>query len=250
LKFNEKDFKHPKNSETTEPTHRSRAISKNQSRKNSPNANRDRAPFVRNQIYLNDMSSYPPNQSSRLASQTSHKIGGGITSSNSPPISRMNVESFYVQQQSRALYLHQLNTMLAKKMPRVPKFNSAGVKKMLNEKYGPDQSGFEVLKIMRIDDELLDLTSPDKLLSMNHDVVKPKAEVKMPNHAISKYENEVKPIPKFQFRTLNAKTSNSNAVIKRKVQHALKRQKNSPVIPSNSPPLDKQAEVAVVHTAV
>lgn len=170
----------------------------------------------------------------------------------------MNVESFYVQQQSRALYLHQLNTMLAKKMPRVPKFNSAGVKKMLNEKYGPDQSGFEVLKIMRIDDELLDLTSPDKLLSTNHDadgcyVVKPKAEVKMPDHAISKYENEVKPIPKFQFRTLNAKTSNSNAVIKRKVQDALKRhlipEKNSPVIPSNSPPLDKQAEVAVVHAA-
>lgn len=165
----------------------------------------------------------------------------------------MNVESFYVQQQSRALYLHQLNTMLAKKMPRVPKFNSAGVKKMLNEKYGPDQSGFEVLKIMRIDDELLDLTSPDKLLNAdraNHDVVKPKAEVKMPDHAISKYENEVKPIPKFQFRTLNAKTSNSNAVIKRKVQHALKRPKNSPVIPSNSPPLDKQAEVVAVHAAV
>ena len=74
LKFNEKDFKHPKNSETTEPTHRSRAISKNQSRKNSPNTkqqtttNRDRAPFGRN-----DMNPYPPNQSSRLASQPSNR---------------------------------------------------------------------------------------------------------------------------------------------------------------------------------
>ena len=66
------------------------------------------------------------------------------------------------------------------------------------------------MKIMRVDDQLLDLTTPEKIILNAKDKLAPKQkEAKRALHDISKYETEMKPIPKYTYNTFEKKTAKS-----------------------------------------